>query len=365
MEQRKTPNTTFQEYYEQEVGSLSGMATFFGPLEFLKAIQNYPSFVAHKASKATFLEQVQVSPRAYSFGSDQLKEFSKISNVFAIAHFIACIEVFKGHTLPIRKPTDNELLALANERLHQNGSNSDDEVGKLTKILKQIDTVRMIHALKLFGIVPQYDISSMNQLALGAGAAYDVTCLHTIPYVFLNDKQQYVSFGLQINPPNYAVLVDNEPKFADSYRELGEDSSSKVEGIIGNATSTLINLEQRIREDTLDRFDFVSILRTDPRMIRDVREFLQRISRVINTAAHLFITIGAGNGAEEFLARKEMMRQIFETLESCKLHPKLIRMYDGEDPYVQRQCPTFGSTEYATFEAIYCQLTAKKMRKNW
>ena len=293
-----------------------------------------------------------------------------VKKLFTCANLAACCEVFSGWTIPIRElqmARTNEYLQLA---LQNAGSHYDSLGRNMAVRLNKCDTARVVHFLKLIGLL-RVDTQSCDQLSLCCSVGErDRHALHQIPYI--NTAQQSVlstsqaqpplKFGTKSYRPKHIVMIDKDPALNSVYEQFNREEDQLL-AMNSDIYDGLDELAHQIKNEILRPRNLVVSFRLAPEAFPDTKRFLRCVGNVITKEADFMITIGAGNNLAEFIHRFQVMNEIFEGLSEMGMRPIRIKYCKGKTPKQQQMKLVFGLSQYASYETIYCRLIKEKLAR--
>lgn len=323
--------------------------------------ENYQEFLStgrHEYFNNRFFEALSTDQVIDITGDSE--DFIRLKHAI---NFAAACDLFAGWSLSTDSLKITKLRDQVKQSIRDLGGSQNHAGEILARKLNSGDASRVIHMLKIFGWVAS-DMTHSQQLSLGAsGGTRDRYSIHQIPApryqrpnpLLREPTPEMVSFDVSRQTANNIVLVDNDPKMQHRYEKLNEEPNILALNLDGN--HALDELKKRIANSEVEPRTFVLAFRIDHRMIPDSNEFLCRLGSVIDDAADLVVTIGAGHNVNEFKGRREKISELFTSLTQHDLKPVIIRWHSGKTLSAQRKNPVFGSPTYATYEILYCKLS--------
>jgi hypothetical protein len=298
--------------------------------ELLPAFLTYKAFLA--SGKHSFLDDDTLRQLLkQQAGIDALDGAEEIKKLFLCANLAACCEIFAGWTIPVDELDPDRTgeylqLALANA-----GADKTSLGRNMAQRLNNGDTVRIIQALKLLGLI-RADTDSYHQLSLGASIGRrDCHALHLEPSLLPVAPAASpaalppLRFGARSCNPMDIILMDNDPVLQPVYEQLN------------------------------------AAFRIEPRAFPDIGFFLDSIGGVIDEHADFVMSIGSGDTDDEFKHRLEVLDAISENLTQKGMQPIRIKCYRGATLKEQRASPAFGLNQYASYETLYCRLDRNRL----
>ena len=332
----------------------------------------FPAFLTYKAflssTKHNFLDDRvlgQLLKRQAPI--DALERGGDVEKLFLCANLAASCEIFSGWTIPVNELDPDRTgeylqLALANAAADRTSLGRN-----MAQRLNNGDTVRIIQALKLLGLI-RVDTNSYHQLSLGASIGRrDCHALHLEPALIPTTAATSpatpppLRFSVRPGAPRDIVLMDNDPALVPVYERLNADPSGAVTAMNIDLHDGLEKLAQTISEHQLPPRTLIAAFRIEPRAFADIGFFLRSIGTVIDEQADFVMTIGSGDTDDEFRHRLEVLNGISENLDQNGMQPVRIEAYQGETLAEQRARPAFGLNQYASYETLYCRLERSKL----
>lgn len=334
--------------------------------ELLPAFLTYKAFLA--AGKHSFLDDHilghLLEQRA---GIDALDSDEEVKKLFLCANLAACCEIFAGWTIPVNELDPNrtgEYLQLA---LTNAGADKTSLGRNMAQRLNNGDTVRIIQALKLLGLI-RADTDSYHQLSLGASIGRrDCHALHLEPSLLPVAPAPSpaalppLRFGVKPGNPTDIVLMDNDPVLQSVYERLNAEQPRRVMAMNVDLHKGLRELAEKVNGGQLPPRTLIAAFRIEPRAFSDIDFFLGSIGAVIGAHVDFVMSIGSGDTDDEFRHRIEVLDSISERLSQKGMHPVRIKAYRGESLQEQRACPAFGLNQYASYETLYCRLEKDRL----
>ena len=330
-----------------------------------------PRFLAYNATLAEGRQGFLAKDAVERLREEQVIDAANCTKdaeqLFYCANVAACCEIFSGWTIPV-----NGLeIARASEYLDMALSNAGIDrvaLGRgMAERLNNGDTVRVVQALKLLGLL-EADISSCHQLSLGASFGNrDCRAMHLEPSiapagpVATSGVLPPLRFVAKPGNPSDIILMDNDPSAKQVYDSLNAVSQGNVKGIVTDLNEGLGWLAGQVERQEVAPRTIVVAYRIEPRAFMDIDFFLSRIGNVIGGSADFIMTIGSGDTNDEFRNRLDVLGVINQCLSDKGLEPILIKCCKGNDLGDMRANPVFGLSQYASYETLYCRLEKSKL----
>lgn len=286
-----------------------------------------------------------------------------VQRTFACANLAACCQVFSGWTIPageLQLPKVREYLQLALS--HATGEKA--ELGRnLAVRLNKGDTARVTQLLRLLGLI-RHDTGSYYQLSLGASVGErDRHALHQTPFIRRTSTSVVspitlppLAFGCRTTVPQHIVMIDKDPNLSDMYQQFNREIDGRTLALNLDVYDGLGALATRISNGQEQPRDLVVGFRLEPRGYPDIPLFFDLIGKVIASSADFVVTVGAGDELTDFKNRIQLMADLDKHLSNHGMKPVRVKQCRGKDLRQQHQNPTFGLSQYASYEIIYCRL---------
>lgn len=346
---------------------------FASEVKLLQLMEKYPYFNELGKSFENYAEFLDTSRERY-FGSECLDSI-KLAGMVQMGEVTDCMaksvgainlaavcSLFSGWKIPRTVLQSRKLYDLLEESITQLGPDKEKATGFLANKLNIGDTCRVIHMLKMFGLLPT-DISDRPHISFGAsGGIRERTGIHQMPKTLnhqanalLRDPTpESIEFDITNTHPEDLILVDNDPDMSTRYTKLNKERN--ILALNMDALEAMDMIRTKIDDKGISARTLVSAFRLDHRMIPDCPVFIDRLGSIISDSASFIATIGAGHSNEEFLGRKRVMNALLNILQDRGLDPKLFIWHRGTSATEQRRNPIFGSPAYATYEVLFCTL---------
>ncbi|WP_297527141.1 hypothetical protein [Thiohalobacter sp.] len=283
----------------------------------------------------------------------------KIKSRLFFSHIAACIVLLEHHTLSpeelrvgITNHKANQILDLAerNPEVRRN----------LMQRLTGMDAVRTNMLLRALGLITRKP-SAIRQLGLGvASGAKDIRFFHLYPILArqATSEDHYLYTLNTIHQAAHDIVInDLDPRHEAAFKNYEKLGSPAVKGYICDTQEALV----RLAEDDIPKRNLVTMLRMEPAMIRDSREFLRHLSRTIERDCDFVFTIGSGDNPDAYRHRVRRISDLFEKFDAAGLDPVLIRLHKGGTIMQQARSLQFGSGAAASYEILYCRLDPEKL----
>ncbi len=284
-------------------------------------------------------------------------------NKFHAAHIAACCVLFKDERYVANMLNSDDVHNYALKHISSPKQSENKKLIELTQRINAIDSVRMIHLLRILGLVKRPS-SKMYQLGLGAAAGIkDIYYLHTSPKVLSGKGGNFstIKFDYSHQPAADVILFDFDPRFQSTYSQYEEDPEKSVSGYVGETMDLLQNLSDM----NITKRNLITMLRVEPAMIPDTGEFLRNLYPVIDTSCDLIFSVGSGDTPETYQNRIDLTASLFNDLNKAGLSPVLIKLHQGGTLMEQATSLQYGSLVASSYEIIYCNLDSEKLRKTF
>ncbi|MGB5259877.1 MAG: hypothetical protein WBO34_05065 [Gammaproteobacteria bacterium] len=328
-------------------------------------------------------EKFVSSGREDLFGADYVQRMFKEKRVidaadyttldvqpFTCANLAACCEIFSGWTIPVGEldiTRTDEYLKLA---LSHAGSDRRSTGRKLAVRLNKGDTARVVHLLKLLGLIPVYT-HTCDQLSLCASVGErDRHALHQMPNIIRPSslpshglpRPSPLQFGVKQYSPRSVVMIDKDPALEAVYKKLNHEEKGRLLAMNTDLNAGLEELSKRIRDRQMAARNLIVSFRLEPDAFSEVELFLKSLGRVIAEKADLILTIGAGDDLGEFRRRLKVLDNFDEGLSVRGMSPVRIKASKGKTARQQQSSPIYGLSQYASYETLYCRLDRSRLQ---
>lgn len=296
---------------------------------------------------------------------DATNKSPQLKRVFYYAHLAACCEMFCGWQLPLQSINRVDMQQYVQQSLSSFTASSSSNEAELIKRVHVSDAVRSIHVLRILGLL-KLSSSNSRQLSFAAGAGdRDLDGVHMTPAIStqsnLLNTSSNISFNRHVDSPENLILVDNDPDFESRYKKLSEANPTWMLALNEDADSAMKKLPIMMHERNWKPVNLVVGIRIDHRMIPDIRLFFSQLKPLLDERADLVFTVGAGHSLDEFRGRRKLMQAMFDFFKKRGMAPVKIIMHRGETLEEQRLCPSFGVSNFTSYEILYCKLLKKKL----
>jgi hypothetical protein len=224
-----------------------------------------------------------------------------------------------------------------------------------------MDAVRVIQLLRAFGLITCKS-GEMHQLGLGASTGEkDIHYVHTGPSVAIVPSADglMITFASTRDRVADIVINDLDPRYEDQYKRFAKDPLSPVTGYVCDT----VELLEILAKSNIPKRNLVTLLRIEPSIIPDSREFLRRLHPTLDESCDLVLTMGLGDSAKAYQQRIDVVTSMFNNLDEIGLEPVLFRLHLGGSVAQQASSLQFGNPSSASFEILYCRLDLKVLKK--
>lgn len=334
--------------------------------EILTDFIDYPDFL-RRNNKATNTRKL-IKKLSCNTGIIHANNKSPLlKRIFYYAHIAACCEMFSGWQIALRSINRADMLRYVQESLLPfNASPSSDRTG-LIKRIHISDTVRIIQILRMLGLY-RLPSSQSRQLSFAAGMGdRDLDGVHMIPYIRMDTNAlsktscNSITFNRQVGLPENLILIDNDPEFASHFQYLTESNREWMLALNEDAVSAMNKLPDMVQIRSWKPVNLIVGIRIDHRMIPDTQLFFSQLKPLLDEQADLIFTIGAGHSLDEFRGRKQLMQAMFDYFKQRGMSPVKIVLHGGKTLEQQRLSPSFGLSNYTSYEILYCKLLKKRL----
>jgi len=358
-------NIALQGFYSDAEGlsSIYNSGKFVKILEYFK---DYESFITNRYKEINPNKLVKKFSNDTGIINTSTSE-NELREIFCIAHVASCCAIFSEWKIPYSSLDKEELHKIITNNLLPSEGLSKQDIRFLGNRLGLSDTIRSIQILRLLGLFKNKS-SNIRQISFAAGAGYrDMRGFHPTPVITKNSnalnlaEKETLNFQLEQVEPETLVLVDNNTLLKERYDQLTKDNPGKILGIVDDADKAISAMPKIFEENNWLPFNCIVGIRIDHRMIPDVKKFITSLIPIMDDTADLIISVGSGDKIEDFIGRKAVMKKIFDYLKNKKLSPVKITMHGGDTIEEQFSSPSFGASNFTTYELLYCKLKRKKL----
>jgi len=334
--------------------------------EILEYFKDYEAYLAKRLKEINSSKLIKKFSNGTGIIEASLAK-DELRDIFYIAHVAACCATFSEWKIPYSNLEEEALRTIiANNLLPAEGL-SKQNIRFLGNRLGISDTIRSIQILRLLGLFKTKS-PNIRQISFAASAGYrDMRGFHPTPVIIKNSnvlnpaEASTLSFQLKQIEPETLVLVDNNSLLKERYEELTNENPDKILGIVDDADKAIAKLPGIFKEKNWKPFNCIVGIRIDHRMIPDVKDFITSLIPIMDDTADLIISVGSGDKLDDFIGRKTVMQKIFDYLKCKKLSPVKISMHGGDSIEEQFSSPSFGASNFTTYELLHCKLKRKKL----
>jgi len=350
--------------YLQELRSLVRIIDSDSLTDLLPLFTDYSNFLDCNLNQ--YFPQGLILELANAENTIYVDRLPKIGErLFNCASVAAACETFNGWTINAGTITEKNCSQLLQENIQISGTPPQRLAEIMGIRLNRSDAVRTAQIIKLLGLLPN-DSMHYDQLALGASMARrDREGFHRIPGIGPEkpgadfSSSAKLNFAVKSCEPNSLVIIDNDKNLEQDFAQINRTESPTIQALNLDLYEGLDRLATILEQGDSRPCNLVTMFRFEPEALPDIAEFLDKLSRVVNQSAYLVATIGSGNTQSEFVARQKTMDELTAQLKAQGQSPLRINMYQQENQTSGLASPVFGVSEYASFEILFCQLTAE------
>ena len=328
----------------------------------LEKLRDYPKFLRSRAQGPSALVTLLNETR-----QTRVVEAARLSPAMreslALAHLAASCVLLAGSRFDLAKFQAGVFVQQAEQMLSGIETAGAAQIQSIMRRLMGMDAVRTIQLLRGLGLITRKP-DKLYQLGLGASTGEkDIQYVHNEPQLTIEagPGASILTLGARQQRAADVIINDLGPRYTEQYQQLAADPQWPATGYVCDTFELL----ETLSHSAIRKRNLVTMLRIEPAMIPDAREFLHRLHPVLDETCDFVLTIGLGDSAEAYRQRIEVVASLFAALDSAGLKPVLFRLHLGGD--VERQAATlqFGSPRSASFEILYCRLERKALRKTF
>lgn len=348
--------------YLAEVDQFTEIATLAEFKNILSNFSNYKKFLKNKVKPRKPLPSILDATKGSRILSiEDLNESMRLK--FHAAHVAACCILFKNEQYVNNMLCSNNMHDFALNYISSPEQSNSSKSKDIMNRINALDSVRLIHLLRILGLV-QRPSSSMYQLGLGAASGVkDIHYVHTLPKITSDTgiRLNTIKFDYTYQTAADVILFDFDPRFKSTYDQYANNPGMSVSGYIGET----MNLLQELSERDIHKRNLITMLRVEPAMIPDAGDFLHNLQPVIDNQCDLVFSIGSGDTADTYQDRIDLTASLFDALNKAGLTPVLIKLHHDGTLIEQASSLQYGSPIASSYEIIYCSLDPAKLRKTF
>lgn len=330
--------------------------------QLLAAFASYPEAARALVSGGDPYELLRRSSSA-TFKLEVGNTTPNVRTAFLLAQMAACCHLLHGSRLALDDLTFRRLRDLGEAFVDEALGSSDDYLQRIVAKFHNMDAIRVFQVLRVLGLVTRV---SEQMLQIGLGSAHgtrDVLSVHAWPGMQIHDAQDgpVVEISATRREAAKTVIMDADPAYGEHYAELNENAALNVEACVGDALQSLVDLSRR----SAVRYNLVTALRIDHRMITDVPAFLASLAGCIDDDCDFVLSIGAGDSLDDFCGRVRVVDALFDHLAEAGLRPVVFRLHEKGVPERQWKTLLYGNARASSYQIMYCRLSGSVLARHY
>jgi len=349
-----------REAYEAEIARLAQAINVLIRNKGISNIFSYRKYINKQCRSRAGINLIIENSKG-SFIIDLSTKSEIIWSLINTAHIAACTSILKG-----QKFTEAQFQPAT---LQQNAINafpaaeitSQENLDMIAGLLSRLDACRTAQILKIFGLFNK-NPKSISQLALGCGSGInDIESIHqSCDVKKVNENAtNFLSFDYTTPKPEKITLIDADTIHQDRYEHYIKNDPS-VHGIVGDMLPSL----DKLTSDNNKKYNLVSVLRMEHRMIPDIIRFFTKLYPLISKDCDFILSIGLGENLADFKARTKLVSDLYNFLNKAKLKPVVFKLHESGTLEHQQISIKFGHPILGTYQILYCKLNPSLIRKH-